>query len=276
MKYDSAHTEAFYDNYGTREWGRFERTAAGRVNFHIHRHYLQKYVKAGDRVFEIGAGPGRFTIELAKMGANITVGDISKVQLELNKQIVIDAGLEKCVSNRIQCDIVDLSQFGDNSFDTTIAFGGPISYALEKAHDAFRELLRVTKRGGYALFSVMSKLGSMKNLFPAILELTDQIGFEAIENPWRTGFIGEHLSSTGHRFRLFLVSELHELLKYHACKVIEMSASNYLSSEMDTSLDGRWDDKEFWNKFLQIELEACSQQGALDGGTHIIAVVQKL
>ena len=48
---------------------------------------LDDFVSAGDRVLEVGAGPGRFTIELATIGATIVVGDVSEVQLELNRSL---------------------------------------------------------------------------------------------------------------------------------------------------------------------------------------------
>src|SRR5665213_3039476 len=131
MQYDRSHTEAFYDAFGDREWERFELNAATRVSLATHLHYLNEYVKPGNLVLDIGAGPGRFTIELARLGTEIVVADISSAQLELNRQKVTDAEFESQVRERVQCDIVDLSKFPDNSFDATLAYGGPISYALD-------------------------------------------------------------------------------------------------------------------------------------------------
>ncbi len=274
MNYDRSHTEAFYDAYGEREWVRFEQNAASRVGLAIHLHYLQKYIKFDDVVLDIGAGPGRFTIELARMGANITVGDISNVQLELNKKNVSDAGFESRVRKRVQCDIVDLSVFPDQTFDAVVAFGGPISYALDRANDAIRECLRVTKRGGRVLFSVMSRLGALRHFFPAVISLVDTVGFEALADPWESGLLEERFSA-GHRVRLFLSSELTALLNRQPCRIVEMSASNFLGYAGENVLENRWLDSEFWNAFLKIELEASRQPGALDGGTHIIAVLEK-
>ncbi len=275
MKYDRAHTEAFYDAYGEREWLRFERNAAARVGLAIHLHYLQKYIKPGDIVLDIGAGPGRFTIELARIEASITVADISTVQLDFNKHNVSEAGCEPSVRERVQCDITNLSRFADNSFDAVVAYGGPISYALDHADDAIRECLRVTKSGGLVLFSVMSRLGSLRHLFPDVISLVDTKGFWALEDPFKTGLLDEKYSATGHRCRLFLVSELKAMLEKQSCAVLEMSASNFLAYARENVLDDRWLDSEFWNAFLSVELEASRQPGALDGGTHIIAVLEK-
>ncbi len=275
MRYDRSHTEDFYDTLAEREWERFARNAATRVSLAVHTHYLRQYVRAGNEVLDIGAGPGRFTIEMARLGANVTVADISRVQLALNKQKVTEAGFEPSVRKRVVCDIVDLAPFSDGNFDVTVAYGGPLSYALDRIDDAIRECLRVTTRGGYLVFSVMSRIGSLRNFFPQVVELTDHFGFGALADPYYTGLLDERYSATGHRCRMFSASEIKEILRHHSCEVVAMSASNFLAYAGETVLDQRWDDLEVWNRFLEIELEACREPGALDGGTHLIAVVKK-
>ncbi len=275
MKYDRAHTEAYYDVLGAREWERFERDAATRVSLEAHLYYLRQNIKAGDSVLDIGAGPGRFTIEMAKLGANIVVADISKVQLELNRQKIMEAGYESHIVERIECDIVDLSKFADCTFDAVVAYGGPISYALDRANDAMSEILRVTRSGGHALFSVMSRIGTLRHFFPQVLELVNSVGLLALTEPWKSGILDERFSA-GHRLRLFLSSELLEMLGHHSCKILAMGASSCLAYAGEQVLENRWEDAEFWKQFLEIELEACRQPGALDGGTHLIAALEKV
>src|SRR3712207_1397976 len=99
-RYDFEHISRFFDEYGEREWARLEESAEGRVSFRLHRRLLEQFVRAGDEVLEVGAGPGRFTIELARLGARVTVGGASRVQLGLNERKVREAGLEGSVSGR--------------------------------------------------------------------------------------------------------------------------------------------------------------------------------
>ena len=124
--YDRDRIARFYDEYGEAEWTRFSRDSMHRVNFEVHRRLLHEYVRAGDRVLEIGAGPGRFTLELAEIGARVVASDVSPGQLALHAEKT--AGIE--VEDRLILDVLDLSRFADGEFDATVCYGGPISYVL--------------------------------------------------------------------------------------------------------------------------------------------------
>ena len=147
-KCEAGRISRYYDAYGEREWERFAASPADRVSLHLHRRYLRQYVRPGDRVLEAGAGPGRFTIELARIGAAITVGDISPGQLAINAEKVAAAGGEGRVVERAPLDIVDLARFPDGGFDAVVCYGGPLSYVFDRADDALAGLLRVTRPGG--------------------------------------------------------------------------------------------------------------------------------
>jgi 2-polyprenyl-3-methyl-5-hydroxy-6-metoxy-1,4-benzoquinol methylase len=113
-----------FDDVGIREWERLTQSPSGEVNLYVHTHYLEKHISKGKRVLEIGAGAGRFTQILARLGAKIMVADISNVQLELNKRFAAELGFDQAVMDRRQVDICDLSQFESNSFDYVVAYGG--------------------------------------------------------------------------------------------------------------------------------------------------------
>ena len=72
-RYDPGWVARFYDDYRDKEWHRWEGSPADEVKLHVHRFYLEQYVKPGDRVLEVGAGAGRFTQILAELGARTLV-----------------------------------------------------------------------------------------------------------------------------------------------------------------------------------------------------------
>ena len=68
---DREATRAYYDEFGDAEWNPLAADVAGRVSLEVHRRFLARFVRPGARVLEVGAGPGRFTTELAALGATV-------------------------------------------------------------------------------------------------------------------------------------------------------------------------------------------------------------
>lgn len=130
MTYDSAAIAAHFDRLGPLEWDRFDRTLGDRVPLALHSRVLDQFTLPGGRVLDIGAGPGRFTEQLHRLGCRIVVGDISAEQLRLNQESAVVRGFAVSVEAWHQMDICDLGRFSDGTFDTVVAFGGPLSYVF--------------------------------------------------------------------------------------------------------------------------------------------------
>ena len=264
LRYDADYIARFFDDYGEREWERFEQTPMDRVNLEVHRRLLHEFVRPGDRVLEAGAGPGRFTLERAGIGARIVVGDVSPRQLELHREKT--AAAEAAIEARVRLDIVDLSQFAEAEFDATVCYGGPLSYVLGEADRALSELLRVTRPGGRVLVTVMSLLGAARIYFDSFPALIEEFGWDrAVADVFLTGDLPADINR-GHVCRLYRWSELEAMLARHPCRLLAASAANCLSTAWEEDPDER---------FLELELAACREPGALDGGTHIVAVVER-
>ena len=95
----------FYDAYGDKERHRHEQPS-GRVALAVHCGFLDELVRADDLVLDAGAGPGRFTIDLARRGARVHVGDLSPVPLDLNRLHVDVARHDDAAVTR---DVLDVS-----------------------------------------------------------------------------------------------------------------------------------------------------------------------
>ncbi|HUF58424.1 MAG TPA: class I SAM-dependent methyltransferase [Actinomycetota bacterium] len=271
--YDKEHIARVFDAYGDQEWNRHESSPMARVSFHIHLHYLRQFVRQGDLVLEVGAGAGRFTVELARLGARVTATDISGVQLDLNRMHVTEAGLEDQIEAWAEADVVDLVDFADGSFDVTSCFGGPLSYAMDRVDDAVHELLRVTKPGGLVLVSVMSNMGTLRAYLGSLAEEWESYGAERWQAIFETGDLPAEQSSTG-RMHMYRWAELRDLLERHGADVVAASAANFLSAGTGDLSEAWLPDPARWEQFLDWEVSASSEPGALDGGTHIIAVIR--
>lgn len=221
----------YYDTLGEAEWTRLTDTVRGRVSLEVHRRFLRRFVAPGARVLEIGAGPGRFTFELAALGARIVVTDISEVQLALNEAHLAGTAAAAAVERRELVDVCDTTRYPDGAFDVVVAFGGPLSYAFERTDEALRGLLRLVAPGGIVLASVMSLLGTWRLFLPAVSDLEARIGAEVADLTLRSGDLrqAQRDNPGAHVCQLFRWSEVQALVERCGGRPIDASASNWAS-----------------------------------------------
>ena len=270
---DREKIRALYDNSGDDEWERLESSPRNRVAYEVHRRFLKRFIADGDRVLEIGAGPGRFTFDLAAIGATVDVTDFSPVQLELHREHLAGTTAEESVTSRSILDICDTARFEDGSFDAVLAFGGPLSYAFEDAEQALNGLFRVTKPGGAVVVSVMSLLGTWRYFLRATLEEAKVFGEDANDLVLTTGDL-RHFP-TPHVCQMFRSRDIVDLVASCGGQMLAMSASNWASLEDSETLLELEADPDRWTRFLGHEVAACAEPGALDGGTHLLFAAQR-
>ena len=205
MAYDRPAVAAYFDQLAEGEWRRFEKAALGAIHEHIHNLYLERFVLRGSRVLEIGAGPGRFTQTLHRLGCRIVVADISDVQLGLNRRYGSENGFASSVEAYEKLDICDLTALPNASFDVVVAYGGPLSYVFERRDDAVESCRRVLKPGGVLLASVMSLWGTLHRHLAALKDLP----LWSTKNIVETGDLTpENDPTSPHKCHLFRSAEL--------------------------------------------------------------------
>jgi ubiquinone/menaquinone biosynthesis C-methylase UbiE len=266
VKYEPAHIAAFYDEYGDKEWTRFDDGRTPRPSLAVHFEQLRRFVAPGDRVLDIGAGPGRFTIELARIGADVSVADISPGQLAINEERVAAEGFGDRVREWVVADVVDLGRWDDGTFDATVCFGGPLSYILDGAEPAVAELVRVTKPGGHVLVSVMSLVGAFTHFLPIVLDLVRRDGVPRNDEIVRTGLLSDEPDYGHLPMKLFRWSELEGLLAPHGAIVGASAAGLLPAAEVD--------DPELADFLVRTELALAEEPGAVSSGQHILAVLR--
>jgi 2-polyprenyl-3-methyl-5-hydroxy-6-metoxy-1,4-benzoquinol methylase len=266
---DRRDIERFFDEVGEGEWNRFAEDDAAVVSLELHRRLLRRFVQPGMQVLDVGAGPGRFTIELAALGATVLVSDISATQLDLARQHIADAGFGVSILGYKRLDVCDLSSLDDQSFDVVVAYGGVVSYAFEDAVDAPTEMFRVVRPGGVVLGSVMSLAGNARRYLPSFPAAIDAIGVSAFDRFLATGDQRVLGGLGAHACRLFTSGQLSEVLAEAGGTTIAMSASGWLALADPESV-AAFLESSLREPFLDWEERMCGERGAVDGGTHLL------
>lgn len=256
IPFDPTYTRSYYDKYGSRESTRWDAGARAAMQGAIIRHHLRQRVHPQDRVLDAGSGPGTFAKDLVALGAHVTCVDISPVQIA-----ACQVQVPGCAAY-IQGSITDLRQFAADSFDVVVALGGVVSYCLDHAPVAVRELVRVARPGGWIGMSVMNLFGTIHSFLPGVLDTDTATNEELL----RSGDLRRSVKS-GHECHLFRVSELRELLTSSGLRDVELFATGWVVPDNTIAIPER--DSDAWRFLFDAELEA--SQESPGAGTHILA-----
>lgn len=117
----------------------------GRIEFLTTMRYIEKYLRPGMRVIDIGAGTGRYSLELARRGFQVDAVELVQHNVEVFRAHITPGDPVSVV----QGNALDLSAFGDEAYDVTLLLGPMYHlYTEEDQRRAMSEALRVTKKGG--------------------------------------------------------------------------------------------------------------------------------
>lgn len=132
----------FYRHYD--EDGRLA-SRHGSVEFLTTMHYIEKYLRPGFRILEIGAGTGRYSHALARRGYEVSAVEL----VEHNIEVLKENTEEGETLSVFHGNALDLSFLSEEQYDLTLLLG-PLYhlYTDEDKRQAIREALRVTKTGG--------------------------------------------------------------------------------------------------------------------------------
>ena len=99
-------------------------TKHAQVEFLTAMKYIKDYLKKGDKILDIGAGCGKYSITLSEMGYDVTAIELVKHNLRVIQK----------KSDKVKAflgNALDLSRFDDDSFDVTLLFG-PMYHLISK------------------------------------------------------------------------------------------------------------------------------------------------
>ena len=135
------------------EESRLNKSQAARVEFLTTVKYIEKYLRPGDRILDVGAGAGEYSFYFSRKGYDVSALELADTNIaafraKLRKEDNIDL---------VQGNALDLSRYDSDSFDIVLLLG-PL-YHLHGEADKLRciaEAKRVCKPDGKIFFAFIS------------------------------------------------------------------------------------------------------------------------
>lgn len=126
---------------------------ATQVEFITTIRQIEKYLKPGMKILDLGAGTGEYSIYFANKGYEVTSIELVENHVKQIKEKIND----KMNIEVFQGNALNLSTIKDKTYDIVLCFG-PL-YHLEKTEDRFQcieEVNRVCKKDGKIFFAFIS------------------------------------------------------------------------------------------------------------------------
>ncbi|HNS50593.1 MAG TPA: class I SAM-dependent methyltransferase [Anaerolineae bacterium] len=267
-----ARVKAFYDANVRGEWRRLVKDAYHRLEYDTTLHSLQKYLPPAGRVLDAGGGPGRYTVELARRGFEVVLLDLTPANLDFARRVVRRASVQDKVAAITEGSIVDLSQFGDATFDATLCLGGPLSHVVDAGQraKAVSELVRVTKPGGVLAASVMGRL--------ALLALELSLFQHEIELPHfaQVRDTGDYAGDSGFTAcHFFLPEELAAAFRAQGVTIVEMVGLEGLGSLLASKVNRLARNEARWKVWLETHYQTCTHPAVVGTSAHFLIVCRK-
>ena len=235
----------------------------GQVEFLTTMGYVEKYLRPGMRVLEIGAGTGRYSHTLARQGYPVDAVELIESNIEIFRQ-----NTQPGEAIRItQGDARNLEGF--SGYDITLLLGPMYHlFTQEDKEQALSEAVRVTKSGGviFAAYCMADPsilcYGFIRGYIHSLMEkkMLDPVTFAAFSEP--SDLFALHRKEDIDALRAKLpVSQLHF--------VAADGFTNYMRDTVDAM------DKETFDIYLKYHQAVCERPELVGYSHHTLDIFRK-
>jgi ubiquinone/menaquinone biosynthesis C-methylase UbiE len=243
-------------------------------------HFFKEYSPGKGLVLDAGGGPGRYTLELARLGYDVVLLDLTPELLEIARNRIKKAGVVDRVKQVVQGSIDDLSMFKDNTFDAVMCLGA-LSHVLEQENRerAVDELIRVAKSNATIFVSVIGRLAILEC---GLVHWPEDVEIDGLYRKlYETGDYrgGPGMHARGRTFapcHLYLSEELEGCFKKRDVKVLKMVGLQGLATRHEKETNRLF--KKYprgWKNWWELHLRTCTHPSMVDNSQHFMIICRK-
>lgn len=241
------------------------RSRRGAVEFLTTMRYIERYLKPGERVLEIGAGTGRYSHALAQQGYAVDAVELLEHNIEVFRRNTLPG---ETVTVR-QGNALDLSAFGDGAYDITLLLGPMYHlYTVEDQRRALTEALRVTKPGGMVFAAYCGSDATaiqycfVRGMFkePHYRALADPVTFKLSSDPAEV-------------FALHRREEIDALMDGLPVTRLHFVGTDMATGYLRDTVEQM--DEEMYELYLQYHFAICERSDLVGASNHFLDIFRK-
>lgn len=239
----------------------------GTIEFLTTMHYIEKYVKPGARILEIGAGTGRYSHALARQGYTVDAVELVEHNIDIfKKNTQPDENI-----TIVQGNALDLSAFSDNQYDITLLLG-PLYhlYTTTDKQQALSEAIRVTKSSGIIFAAYVISDG-------CLLDEGFNRGNINVHEYIKNGLLDSEtfaaISEPKDLFELVRKENIDEIMSSFSTTRLHYVASDGLALFMREAISNM--DNDTFNLFLKYHFATCERTDLVGVTSHAIDIFRK-
>lgn len=250
----------YYNNIYTED-DRLFKSQKHKTEFILTTDYIDKYLKKGMKILELGAGTGAYSLLYASKGYEVDALEYIKENLDILKS-KITKGMN---INPVLGDARDLSMYKDKTFDMVLNLGPLYHLEGEDRDKVIQEAKRVCKKGGLIYSAYISNnfafVKRVKKFDDYVVKYKEEI------------FEGFRIGDNENVFTLMYPSEMEELMKkYDLFKVHHLTTDGISSLLIDRINELPEDQYKVWIDYLRTTAEREDQLGY---GEHLLYIAKK-
>ncbi|MCF6138282.1 class I SAM-dependent methyltransferase [Pseudalkalibacillus berkeleyi] len=254
------------------EWGRLDRQP---IEFQVNLHYIKKYLPSSGAILDNGAGPGKYSMELARSSYEITLTDLTPKSVEDAKRKAKEFNLTEKFDGFHVADARNLKVLSNQQFDAALMLG-PL-YHIQEERDriqAVKELYRVTKNEGLVFVAFMPRVRHIFTSLQFPENWRPNNSMDAINRFDQTGCFN-HLDEgrfTGAYY--FNIEDIQPFMESIGFKTIELIGSNVGASLSEREWNYWWQKGE-QEKLLELLIEKARDPYLLGSSSHLLYIGKK-
>lgn len=237
---------------------------------------MRQYLPMSGDILDNGAGPGKYSFELARNGYNVTLSDITPRLVDIAKEKANELGLTDKFRGFHVLNATYLDGISSNTFDASLMMG-PL-YHLQKEDEreaAVRELHRVTKYNGTVFVAFQSRMRMLLTsmLYPRFWKPNDNM--ESINKFFEDGIFNHSDEGRFTGAYYYNIEDIKPFMENNGFETVDLIGSSNIGALLNNEQKQYWIEQGEKDELVNLLIRISRDPFVLGVSSHLLYIGRK-